>query len=807
MQMRNRLTIATAALLLASAQVAMAQTAPTTPSAEEAAAETAPSYGIVDFGFRGTSTTGDRARYERYRDLRTGANVNLALKKTTNNYWYNVNGMNVGYRDQNVNGLFANKRVKLTAFFDQTPLNYGLDGETKTPWVQTAPGVWTLPDATQLAVQNKTAVGVLCAPGLAAGATCTPATANLALAQTSIYRGLAQDFDLASRRDTTGVGLVYTAAKDVDFNVSFQSTKKSGYQPYGLSFAFVNANELPIQLDNRTNDIDLGMQWGSDQGMIRIAYDRSMFNQNISSVTWDNPIRLTNFNDGQPVSATDGPWDPSAYSNGNGAATGRLAMPPSNTFDMFSMTALAKLPAHSTLNGSVAFSSAKQNDPFIPWTTNAVIANPATYVVYPGLASFPQNSAQAQVDGMNATFNFTTRPVPWVGLTTRYRFNDHKNRTPEIDFGATVRFDGVPEPGPYETEQHSFTNSDFNADATFTPIPFAALKLGVGHDTYEHSERTFATLSETTVRASVDSTGNQYFTVRAKFERSRRTASGLNEEFDNEAGSQELARAYDDAERSRDRGTLLVTVTPLSFLDFNASYATGKDRYDEPEADFGLLDNTNHSVNVGVDVSPSKKVSFGANYGQDLYDSNQRSRTANPDCTVVAPICAAGAYNSWTDPNRDWTLANNEKVNNFDLYLDLIKAVPKTDVRFAYDYSDSNNAFVHDGPRVLALQTNAILTKGDTAPCPAGFSSCFEALPNVTNKWQRTTVSVNHSINRRIGVGAEYWYEKFDVNDFATINLPGTSTPRIDYLGSLTTGYADRPYTGSTGFVRLIVHF
>jgi len=166
-----------------------------------------------------------------------------------------------------------------------------------------------------------------------------------------------------------------------------------------------------------------------------------------------------------------------------------------------------------------------------------------------------------------------------------------------------------------------------------------------------------------------------------------------------------------------------------------------------------------------------------------------------------------GAYESWTDPNRDWEMTNDEKVNNFDLYLDLIKALPNTDIRVAYNYSDSDNAFMFSGPRIFAMQNNAILTPGDTRPCPVGFNSCFEPLPNVTNKWQRMTADLRYHFTKKVGVGFEYWYEKLDVTDYATINLPGTDTPRIDYLGSLTTGYGTRPYTGNTGFVRLLYRF
>ena len=36
---------------------------------------------------------------------------------------------------------------------------------------------------------------------------------------------------------------------------------------------------------------------------------------------------------------------------------------------------------------------------------------------------------------------------------------------------------------------------------------------------------------------------------------------------------------------------------------------------------------------------------------------------------------------------------------------------------------------------------------------------------------------------------------------------PVTGSPRIDYLGFLGTGYGNRPYKGSTAFVRLLYFF
>jgi hypothetical protein len=98
------------------------------------------------------------------------------------------------------------------------------------------------------------------------------------------------------------------------------------------------------------------------------------------------------------------------------------------------------------------------------------------------------------------------------------------------------------------------------------------------------------------------------------------------------------------------------------------------------------------------------------------------------------------------------------------------------------------------------------LTPGDGRPCTAPLTSCFEPLPPVTNKWQRFLADVQYMFTQHAGLGIGYRYEKFDISDFATVDLqPGT--PRIDYLGGITTGYGNRPYKANTGFVRILYFF
>jgi len=776
--MRIRLTILIVTACLWSSGLALAQSAASTAG---------PTSGTVDFGGRFTSTTGDEARYERYRDLRSGAATHIDLDKDTSKYLFNVNVDNAGYRDQRYSANYdANGKVRLAFGWDSIPLNYSYI--SSTPWVEASKAVWTLDPAARLQVQNKVP-GVVGVPSSAAQ-----------LAQPSIYRGLATPFELQYKRENATANAKLAANEDVTFDLAFKSSKRDGYRPWAASFAFNNANELPMPLDDRTNDVTAGFELVKPEGMIRVSYDGSWFNNTLKDFVWDNPLRATDTN----------PYDPSGYSNGNGPARGRMALSPSNAMNVVSVTGLYKMPSHTTLNSSVAFSQNTQNDALIPWTINQVIA--------PLMPPLPRNTAEAKVQGINALLNFTSRPTPLVGLTMRYRYNRHDNMTPPFDGTEYVRFDAVPEETGGESEPFDITQNTFDIAGTLNVTSRTPLRFTYTLDDFKRTGRAFSDMTDYTFRSSFDIVQTQYVTIRSMYENTHRIGTGFSEDAIEEGGAQPGLRFYDEADRTRNKGTIIVEVDPSEMVTVNLLVAAGKDRYHGEGHEFGLKDNSNGSYNFGVDLTPNDKVSFGGSYGYDVYNTHQDSRNANPpaDLTAVPPVLPSD-YGSWFDPNRTWNMHNREKVNNAALYLDLIKLAPNTDVRFSYDYSDSDNAFILGGPRVKELSTgvalsgpSAIVYPGFTipAPCNPAGSTCFEQLPAVTDKWQRLTVDVKHFFTAKVGIGVGYWFEKLDIADFATLDLPSQpGVPRIDYLGAILTGYGNRPYKGNTGFVRLLYLF
>jgi hypothetical protein len=74
----------------------------------------------------------------------------------------------------------------------------------------------------------------------------------------------------------------------------------------------------------------------------------------------------------------------------------------------------------------------------------------------------------------------------------------------------------------------------------------------------------------------------------------------------------------------------------------------------------------------------------------------------------------------------------------------------------------------------------------------------------VKSNLDRATVDFVYNVNRRVGIGVSYWYEKYGVQDFA---LDAESVGNAVTSQAVLLGYMYTPYTAQTGWVRLIVRW
>ena len=120
--------------------------------------------------------------------------------------------------------------------------------------------------------------------------------------------------------------------------IQVKNTNRDGHIPYGATFGFSNAVEIPMPLDHRTTDLKTAIEWSNNKGLARFGWDGSTFDNTIDSVVWDNPLR----------------FGPDAV---GGPSQGRHASWPDNTLTYLHGTGAVNIPLNGRLTGYAASNS------------------------------------------------------------------------------------------------------------------------------------------------------------------------------------------------------------------------------------------------------------------------------------------------------------------------------------------------------------------------------------------------------------------------------------------------------------------
>jgi MtrB/PioB family decaheme-associated outer membrane protein len=760
--MRNTPMILIGALLLVSAGSAQAQQqapAPqtaaqppavaTAPQTATPASTLAPKLGTVDFGFRFDDVSGDPARYQRYRDLRQGAFLErFKFNKETDNWLFKANANNVGYRDQQFGASYRDIG-KLKVDFDWTQVPLYISGDTRSLYTDKGNGRMVIDDAVQQAFQNAGAAN---------------AASTVALMSNTLLG--AASFDMRNRRDIAAFNLAYTINRDVDVKFNLKNQHRDGYNlmsfGFGTSPGLNPVVELGVPTDDRTTDVKGAVEYANNRGLLSVGYRGSWYNNAIPTVEFDNPMRVQ---------------DAVGGSNVGGPAFGRAVMWPTNTSVAVDLNGSYTLAPRTKANAYLSFGRWSQDQPLAPSTSNTALVAPP----------LERSSAETKANITSMVYSLNSRPTEMVWLNAKYRYYDYDNTSALFESGQLVG-DWALGTAIWENEPSSITRHNLDLDASITPYKYLGFDAGYSRESSDRTYRIFEKTDEDTFRVAMDSTGNQYVTLRAKYEHSKRTGSGFDEALLDEVGEQPDMRHYDIADRTRDRSTMTLTVTPVAMFDVNASVSTGHDDY--TNTGFGLRDNKNNTWSVGFDVAPTEVASFSLNYGEETYKALSYSRTANP-------LTATDV--TFNDPTRDWWTNQDDKVKTFNASLDLMKALPKTDIRVSYDLSDGTATYVYNLKPEQKVFTTTPLVQ----------------LAPLKNKLGDTMLDVQYFVRPNLALGARYEYQDYHVDDFALnstvlnqLNPLTTANPYTGAAAGATTaavysGYLYRNYTAHTGWLRM----
>lgn len=590
------------------------------------AQETSSQSGSLDLGVRGSSLTGDAARYERYRDLGDGLFLETFRWRAEREGWFfNAGADHAGRRDQRYTlSAIRPGKFKGWAQWDQIPML--LSRTTRSPYTSTVPGEFRLDDAVQLQLQ-----------GLP--------TASRPAAVQALVNG-SRVFDLESKRHSAAGRFEFLPTTSSSLKVSVKQTYRDGAQPFGGSFGHSQVVEFASPIDHKLTDFEASAELERGPALFRAGYTGSWFTNEVTSVVFDNPLRATD------ISGT-----PSA---------GRLGLPVSSTQLGVNGMVSVKLPSKSRLTAYATMSTLKDdNGVILPHTINSAVLPAA------GPPARTALDGKAEITGFN--LNFTSRPSSIFSVNARMKYYDYDNKLPAFISGRKVAYDGsLSTTANLESEGFSVTRLNLDADVRIAPKGPAALTVGYGRYSDERTHRIFSETVDNVLRAKFDTLSTGFLSVRAVYEHAQRRGKGFDLDVLLHANEQPGMRHFDLANRDRDRFTLIASFMPVTNWAFNVSSAIGRDDYLASE--FGLRDNNHDVISFGIDGSPTDRIGLSASYGYENYKSLSRSRQANPGV-------------QFTDPSRNWATDAADKVHSVMANVDVKGIGDKLDLAFSYDYN------------------------------------------------------------------------------------------------------------------------
>jgi MtrB/PioB family decaheme-associated outer membrane protein len=526
----------------------------------------------------------ERAKLEEYRDLDEqpfGA-FRLGLFEPNERYRIELGGVKIGQDDQEF--FLSAGRTGLWRFefdWDQTPHVFSTNARLLA--TEPSEGVFTLP---------------------------TPRPSL------PTYNAAPTLDEISTRWDTARFGFTLTPSPDWDLQLEYTWIHKDGDRPIGMAFGSPGGNfyEILQPIDQDVHDFRIRGTWSGSGWQLQAGYTLSVFHNGETAVVADNPcFRL---------SACGG--------DASGPQRGQLSQPPSNMAHTVSVAGSVLLPMRTRVSANLSYSLRLQDEPFLPHTINPAIRS--------ATLALPASS----LDGVVGTFLFnldaTSRPLPPLTLTARYRLFDVDDMTDDLEFPGHVVNDRTLVTEPRVAGRWEYTRQNADLDARWRFGPPVALTIGGGWERWDRNEHREAnTTDEYFAKAALDWTPIEWLLARLTYRPSFRRLDEYNTfahlqhsvvEEDPVAESQgqsPLLRKFDEADRDRQRVDLLLQFTPSEVLTISPAFSYRHDDY--IDSALGLQEADAWSAGLDLTWSPLAWLSLSAGYVYEKIDQQQRSRS------------------------------------------------------------------------------------------------------------------------------------------------------------------------------------
>src|SRR5574341_76979 len=684
------------------------------------------------------------AKFEEYRDLPELpylGQFQFRLFKPDESYSSEFTGSKWGQQDQEFS--LRTGRLGLWEFgfdWDQTPHLFSTNARMLA--TESARGVFTLPAPRPAGAAYNTA------PGLD---------------------------EIGTRWDTARVLFRLTPAPDLELKAQYTRIHKDGDRPLAVPFGF-SFIEVLEPIEQTIHEARLGGAIAREQWQLQFGYTFSLFQNNLRSVTTDNPS-----------AAADAAFVASATGGSSTPGSGRLSLPPDNMAHTLSLAGGANLPWWRTrVTSNVSYSLQIQNDDFLPHTRNPnIVANAG-----PDL-TLPQSDLNGQIHVFLFNVNATSRPLTPLTLSAKYRLYSYIDASDTIIFPALVETDTTLNRQAHLAGRWSYTRHNADLDGRWRILQPLALTLGTGWERWGRSDhREVPESDEIFGKAALDLTPWDWLLVRAKYTPSFRRINQYNTrahaehttvEEDASASLQGQSfelRKFDEGERDRQRVDLLVQLMPTDSLTVTPTVGW---RYDDYiRSSLGLQQATTWSAGTDLNWTPVERFSIFGGYTHESIFQKQRSRY-RPVVTAVTAQCPVPPC-TFDFADFEWISDNTDTVDTYHLGVK-VSLIPKV-----LDWSLTGNY-----SNALGRIETRNLVRPASGTAAQNSSATAKRMPAFEDTLWRLETGRKYHFWKNWTAGIAYIFESFEKNDWRTEHLD-PFMPSVG-LGAIWLGNDLKNYT------------
>jgi hypothetical protein len=757
------------------------------------------------------------SKYNEYRDLRNGFFVRR-LNATFDNVLKSKNYVNLQsqktlYRDQSYLATFGQYgRFRVQFRYDEIPHIYS--DTVRTLFTETQPGIWTFPTQMRTTLQTTPAATLPSfiagtGPAFAPGGTSCPLAINCGVVTTF-------NFLTPSIIRKAGTALVsYNMTPNFNITGSFWRESQNGLRPIGQilnSSPSASATggygvELPETISYWNNLVRVGAEYGKHDWAVQGAFIGSFFQNNIGQMVYDNPFNLSLV----------------------GAATpqrGQMDLYPDNQAYYLYAAGATDVGKWLRLMASVSPGWLRQNDAFLPYTTNTALTGCFNAVGEVGAqAPVPQacTAPPAVVpslhgDKQTLALNGTLVSLPWkrFQIKAAYRQYDYNNNSPVNTFSPTEGDVGN-NPGAEDNRGRatSFNRKDLEVSGNWYFAKRSSAKVGYEGEWTDRSFRDANHTLENSVFGAVDIGYWRDLQFRLSYRHSDRKPDFYQDETASDPNTgalipcvntanitfteeQRCHRRFDEAPMLRDRGDALLVYNVTSKASLSGfggliqdnynrageggnspsplNFLTGANATTHPYYLYGILKDILYTYGFGGDYAFSSKVTLFAEYSHEHYYRRMISRNRTPTNTADIVTCTNGC----DSPNNDWESTTPQPVDvwtvgadtyftkkvYFTTYYNLMAGRANTFSRFLgiNGVVPASNA---NAPGVNCANAVSGIVGGTTPACKFVLvgTSAAVSYPEAVSRQHEVVAVFKYKLTKHLWPKLEYRYQQFDNRD------------------------------------------